>query len=190
MKRQSYLYRMVAAALLLGLILLFGLTPLGMWNFGVVYITLLCVPVIIGTLALGLRWGLLLAFGFGTVSLITGLRSPSGLVAPILSANVVWLVILCYVPRLIVPVTTYLTQQLVAKKNTALLAIPSAVGSLTNTILYLGFILIMYWLIGIDRPGFLATLGGIVLAGGLPEAAVAAIICPAVVLALKKAHLA
>ena len=107
MKMQSYLYRMVAAALLLGLILLFGLTPLGMWNFGVVYITLLCVPVIIGTLALGLRWGLLLAFGFGTVSLITGLRSPSGLVAPILSANVIWVIILCYVPRLIVPVKIF-----------------------------------------------------------------------------------
>lgn len=52
MKKQSSLYKMVAAALLLGLIFLFGLTPLGMWNFGVVYITLLCVPVIIGTLAL------------------------------------------------------------------------------------------------------------------------------------------
>lgn len=189
--RNEKIVRMTTAALLLGLILLFGLTPLGMWNFGVVYITLLAIPVVIGTLTLGPNWGFILAFCFGTVSFITGLKAPSGLVSPIVQASPLWLAVLCYVPRLIIPFTTWITFKTVIRKknNAALVSIPAAVGSLTNTVLYLGFILLLYWIVGYKDEKILATLGGIVLAGGLPEAGVSAIIVPAVYIALKKAKL-
>lgn len=190
--KKKKLTRMVTASLLLALILLFGLTSLGMWNFGIVYISLLCLPVIIGTVTLGLRWGCVLGLAFGAVSFFTNMRAPSALVAPILERGILWLILLCFVPRLMVPVITHLFVTLVNKhkKNTAFLFIPAIAGSLTNTFLFLGGILFLYTVIGVDNPTILTTLGSIVLAGGLPEAAVCGIVVPPVILALKKAHLA
>lgn len=189
--KKDELVRMTTAAFLLALILLFGLTPLGMWDFGVVYITLLCIPVVIGTLTLGPGWGFILAVAFGTVSFATGMRAPSGLVTPILQASPLWVIVLCFVPRMIIPFTTWFTFKAVfmKKEDCKLVSIPAAVGSLTNTILYLGFILILYWIVGYHDEKILATLGTIVLAGGLPEAFVSAIIVPAVYIALKRAKL-
>lgn len=191
MNKTLELRKMVIASLLLAFIILFGLTPLGMWNFGVVYITLMCIPVILGTLVLGQGYGMLLTIAFGTISLITGLRAPSALASPIYQRSPVLLAVLCYAPRLLVPLTTLLAKQLFVKNenDTKQLAIPCVVGSLTNTFFYLGLIPVLYIAIGFDNPTILSTLGGIVLAGGLPEAVACAIIVPAIIFALRKAKL-
>lgn len=190
MNTRNQLVRMASTALLMALIILFGLTSIGFINVGVVYITFLCIPVLIGTLALGLRAGLVLAICMGSVSLYTGLRAPSALVAPILEKNLLWVIILCYVPRLLVPLVADTVNRLVKNKGEKLAnPLAAGLGSLTNTVFYLGFLILFYWMLGIENPTLLATVGTITLTAGLPEAAAAAIISAPVLMALKKARL-
>ena len=189
MNRKSSVYRMAVLALLAALIFLFWY-GVGTINLGFIAITLSCLPVIIGAMALGLGQGLILALCFATISFITGLTRPSGLIAPIFGAHVLWGAVLCYIPRLLVPLTVRFVYRAVKnKKQKAWLAVPAAAGSLTNTVFFLGFILLMYALIGIENPELLGLIGTTVLVGGLPEAAVAALVCPPVILALRKARL-
>jgi len=184
------LVQMVTTALLMALILLFGLTPIGFINVGVVYITFLCIPVLIGTLALGLKTGLILGICMGSVSLFTGLRAPSALVAPILQKNILWVIILCYVPRLLVPMAAHGIRRLMAKENEKIsIPLAAGVGSLVNTIFYLGFMIVFYWLLGIENLTLLTTIGTITLTAGLPEAAAAALISTPILIALSKAGL-
>ena len=190
MNSRTKLTRMVTAALLMALIVLLGLTPLGFINVGVVYITLLCVPVIIGTLAMGAKTGLILGFCMGSVSLYTGLRAPSALTAPILQSGLIYLIILCYAPRLLVPLVTAGVRKAMNRRNEKLaLSAAAALGSLTNTVFYLGLILVLYIMIGLENPTLLATIGTVTLTAGLPEAVAAALISTPILIALKKAGL-
>ena len=190
MNNRKKLVQMVTTALLMALILLFGLTPIGFINVGVVYITFLCIPVLIGTLALGLKTGLILGICMGSVSLFTGLRAPSALVAPILQKNILWVIILCYVPRLLVPMAAHGIRRLTAKENEKIsIPLAAGIGSLVNTIFYLGFMIVFYWLLGIENPTLLTTIGTITLTAGLPEAAAAALISTPILIALSKAGL-
>ena len=189
MKNKNQLVRMVTAALLMALIVLLGLTPLGFINVGVIYVTFLCVPVIIGALAMERKIGLLLGFCMGSVSLDPGLRAPSALVSPILQSNILWVILMCYVPRLLVPLATVGVYRLLSRRPRAAVPAAAAVGSMTNTVFYLGLMLLFYRLLGIENPTLLTTLGTVVLTAGLPEAAAAALISAPVLLALEKAGL-
>ena len=62
-------------------------------------------------------------------------------------------------------------------------------GSLTNTVFYLGLMLLFYVWVGLENPTLLRTVGIVALTAGLPEAAAAAIITAPVLMALKKAGL-
>lgn len=185
------LTRMLTCALLMALIVLLGVTPIGFINFGVIYITFLCIPVVIGAMTLGLGSGLILGFCMGCVSLYTGLRAPSALVAPILQKHVVYVVLMCFAPRMLVPLVSCAVQRALDKRGKKRLAtaLGAAAGSLTNTALYLGMMLAFYRLLGIENAALLTTLGVIVLTAGLPEAAVAALISTPVIGALEKAGL-
>ena len=190
MNGKKNLMRLTTTALLLALIVLFGLTPLGFINVGVVYITFLCIPVIIGTLAMGMKQGVLLGVGMGAVSFYTALRAPSALVSPILQNSVAWVIILCFLPRLLVPLVTAGIHRCLKEKNEKLsYAAAAALGSLTNTVLYLGLLLVFYPLLGLENPGLLGTIATIALTAGLPEAAAAAVISAPILIALKKAGL-
>ena len=192
MNRQKKTIRMTTASLLIALIVLLGLTPLGFINVGVIYITFLCVPVILGAQAMGLKMGLILGLSMGCVSFYTGYTKPSALGLPILENSVLWLFPLCFVPRLLVPFVTDLIKKNMLKKRYAekdALVMSAGAGSLTNTVFYLGFLLIIYYLIGLGNGSILTTVIVIALTAGLPEAVAAAIICPAIYAALKKARL-
>lgn len=177
-------------ALLAALTVLLGMTPLGMLNLGFVYVTLLCLPVVIGTVILGVRDGLILSLCFATVSFFTGLNAPSALVAPLLAKNVAWVAALCYLPRLMIPlVTNFVYTRIKKKHEKPALVLSAFLGSLTNTVCYMGAMLLFYVLTGIDSAPLLSVLAGIVFGAGLAEAAVAAIVTYPVVRALQKTGL-
>ena len=93
--------QLVLTALFIALILLFGLTPIGMIPLGFINISLLGVPVVIGTLVLGLKTGLLLGFCFGTVSALSAFGiygTPSALAAALVAASPLLAALMCYVP--------------------------------------------------------------------------------------------
>lgn len=181
------LRKMTVTAIFVAIVVIMGLTPLGLINVGPIYVTLLCIPVIAGTLLLGVRSGLILGFSFGAVSFYTALRAPSPLVAPILLANVLYVAIMCFLPRLLIPIVAHaLHNRLKAGSQKRAITLSVLAGSFTNTFLYLGFMLLFYVLIGLDHAALLVTLGSIVLFAGVPEALVAALVTLPIVLAVSK----
>lgn len=186
MNRQT-LNRMVLLALFCALIVLLGLTPIGMIPLGFVYISLLAVPVVTGTMLMGFKSGLLLGLCFGLVSFGTALFRPSALAAPVLALSPLGTALMCVVPRLLIPVATHLCFRVLSRKgHKAAYAVSAAVGALTNTVFYLGTMLLLYLLLGIDAVPVLALIGGTgLIAGGL-EAAAAAVISTPVLTALQK----
>lgn len=183
---------MVLTALFMALILLLGFTPLGLIPLGFINVTILCIPVIIGTIMLGLKTGMILGFCFGSVSAVSAFGiagTPSALAATLVAANPFLALLMCYVPRLMVPVMVYGVYRLASfgKENfTVALPVAAAVGSLTNTVLYLGLMLLFYVMAGIEYANLLALIGGTGLIAGAAEAVAAAVITTPVVLALRK----
>ena len=185
---------LVLTALFLALILLLGLTPIGLIPLGFINVTVLCVPVIVGTLLLGLKTGLLLGFCFGAVSALSAFGiygTPSALAGALVAASPVLAAIMCFLPRLMVPVVAHRVYRLVSKGEPARKrAVPFAAvaGSLTNTILYLGLMLLFYVMMGINSEGVLTLIGGTGLIAGSSEAVVAALIATPVLAAVWSAQ--
>lgn len=178
-------------ALMIALTVILGLTPLGYIPIGAIEITLMCIPVVVGTLVLGLKPGLILGLAFGVTSLIKALTAPPALLVPLLDQPLV-LYTSVFLPRLLIPLTTWLVYQACQKLKPALsIGISAAVGSLTNTVFFLGLII----LLGADKvaEGFGMTVGAVIgtlatvgATNGLPEAAVAVIVTIPVVKALQR----
>ena len=180
--------KLVVTAMLIGIILLLGLTKIGMIPLGFINISILAIPVVIGTNLLGLNVGLILGVFFGGLSALSAFGiygAPSGLVAPILAASPALAAVLCFAPRLLVPVCTHLAGRLWGAERRGLI-LSAIVGSLTNTVFYLGMMLLFYVLLGLDAASVLAIIGGTgLIAGGL-EAAANALISTPVILAVRK----
>ena len=67
-------------------------------------------------------------------------------------------------------------------------AVPAAAaaGSICNTVLYLGLMLLFYVLCGIDTASVLSLIGGTALIAGTCEAVAAAVLCTPILLALRR----
>ena len=193
MNNRKKLFRMTAPALLMALVFLFGMTPIGLIPLGFINITVLCVPVIIGTITLGRRSGLMLGFCFGTTSTMSmvglSLTPPSALSSALFSVSPLCAVIMCYVPRLLVPIVTHGVYMLLSKAkrvSVLSLSLSATAGSLTNTVFYLGLMLLFYVFCGLDAASVLALIAGTGLIAGALEAVAAALITVPVVKALSK----
>ena len=240
------LHQFVLLSLFVALIFLLGLTPLGLIPLGVINVTLLCIPVAVGTIYMGWKRGLLLGLAFGATSFVSAMFiKPSALVQPLMAANMFYMIVMTFVPRLCVPLAVWGVYSLlnwVQKKlrhtrpiigalpyimlalGLALLVcilwgvssvyvqlaiailligvsvfallqkmrrhvvvgVAAACGSITNTILYLGSMLLFYKLCGIDSAKVLATIAAVAGGAGPAEAIAAAVICPPIVAAISK----
>ncbi|MDO5111579.1 MAG: ECF transporter S component [Clostridia bacterium] len=185
---------MVLHALFIALTLLLGMTPLGLIPLGFINVTILCIPVIVGTLLFGLRSGLLFGacMAISSILSMTGLSPlvpPSALASALFAVSPFLAIVMCLVPRLMIPVSTHLVYRLCARKKPETKAgiVPAAVaGSLTNTVLYLGLMLCFYVLAGLDAKPILGLIGGVGLIAGSLEAVAAALIATPVTIALRK----
>ncbi len=180
------------AAIFLALILLLGLTPIGLIPLGFVNVTTLCIPVIVGTLLLGLKTGLVLGLCFGAISAMSAFGiygTPSALASALVAASPVLAAVMCFLPRLLIPVTTHFVYKLIARDREAYVrAVPVAAvaGSLTNTVFYLGLMLLFYVIMGINSEKVMALIGGTGLIAGTSEAIVAALLSTPILAALWK----
>ncbi len=184
--------KLVLYALFIALIFVLGLTPLGLIPLGFINVTILCIPTIIGTIVLGMKGGLLLGFFFGLASTLSAfgvsLVPQSALAAMLLGASPVYVIVMCFVPRLLVPVVTSLVYRLSSRNGrTSVGVVPAAIlGSLTNTVFYLGLMLLFFTISGLDSTPVLAIIGGTGLIAGSLEALAAALIATPCVAALMK----
>ena len=172
---------LVLTAILIAITLIFGFTPIGYipTPFGVV-ITLMCLPVIIGSLTLGWKAGLSLAVLFAITSIA---KIPSDVFGPtLLAANPLGTLAMIIVPRLLIPLTTVGVSRLMRTKRELLnLGVASVVGSLTNTALYLGLLYAFFSSIMAKE-----IILSVALLNGILEAVVAGVVCAPVVRALRK----
>ncbi|MGI6725803.1 MAG: ECF transporter S component [Christensenellales bacterium] len=183
---------LAVTAILVALIFVFGLTPLGLIPLGFINVTILALPVIVGTLALGLNSGLILGFFFGLASLLSvlglSLTPPSSLAGTLLAASPVLTVIMCFLPRLLVPLFTHLVYKALSYKTDKKFSIPVAavIGSMTNTVFYLGLMYLFYQFAALDATKVVNLILGVAFIAGISEAAVSALLSFPIMIALEK----
>ena len=199
--------KMVLTGIFSAIIIVMASVPfLGFIPLGVINVTIIHVPVIIGAILLGPKYGSFLGFMFGLCSFLNAtLRptSPSAFVfTPFLANGNLGSLVICFLPRILIGVTSYYTysgiRALFRKKGpgntgkshrgeTAALAAAGVVGSLTNTLLVMNLIFVFFTdtyaqAVGVTE-GALALywfIMGIIGANGIPEAIAAAFITAAV----------
>lgn len=186
-------HQLVLTAMFVALTLLLGLTPAGLIPLGFINVTILCVPVIVGTLLLGFKRGLILGACFGIASTLSmfgmSMTPPSALASALAAKSPLLAILMCMAPRMMIPVSVSAVYKLFTRgKGRSVKAVPFAAvaGSLTNTILYLGMMLWFYILVGLDASGILTLITGTALIAGGSEAVVAAVISGAVLFAIWK----
>ncbi len=196
---------MTLTSLFIALIAILSFTPFGLISLGIINVTILAIPVIIGTILLGLQPGLVLGLAFGLISTLSMITTPKSLLATTLyAANPLFAILMCIVPRVLIPVVTWLVFRAVSGKNphrAAALPIAAVAGSATNTVFYLGLMLLFYHIIGFGDEAVstaLATrdllsfdmllkfIAGLTASAGIPEAIAAAILTTPIVMALWK----
>ncbi len=197
-RNKTTLRTLIMTALFIAIMLALQLTGLGLINLGIINITFYCTLIAIGTLSIGLVPGLVMAFVFAAISFWKALSAPSGLVLPIIQLGGVGVAacfLMSFVPRLLVPLAVHFASKTFGKKKPYVgMTVGAVLGSLTNTVLYLGILLLSYALListysGINEKGFagiLTVVGGVVLYGGIPEAVAAGLLVPPIVTAIKK----
>ncbi|MEG2360520.1 MAG: ECF transporter S component [Christensenella sp.] len=168
-------------AILIAITLIFGFTPIGYiaTPFGIV-ITLMCLPVIIGTLTLGWKAGLALAALFAITSIA---KIPTDVFGPTLLAyNPFMLMVNIIVPRILIPFVVFGVYRAMRTKSELVnIGVAAVMGSLTNTVLYLMFLYVFFSTVVAG-----AVILSVALLNGIIEAVVAALLCPPIVRALKK----
>ena len=204
MNQSQKTMKLVMAGVLTAIIIIMAFVPyLGYIPLGVINATIIHVPVIIGAILLGPRYGAFFGLVFGITSLIKNTINPnltSFVFSPFYSAgefsgNFCSLII-CLVPRILIGVVAYYVFQLVMaicrqiagkeKKNHHIsqivsLAIAGVAGSMTNTLLVMNLI---YRFFGSEYAAatgkayetLYSAILAIIVGSGIPEAIVAGIL--------------
>ncbi len=191
----------VLTAMFTAIIFLLAFVPyLGYIPLGVINATTIHIPVIIGAIFLGPKKGAFLGAMFGVTSLMNNTFKPSPtsfVFSPFMSAGLeengflaaVKSLAVCFLPRILIGVTAYyafvLLYKLTKNKKAISYIAGGLIGSLTNTILVMGGI---YLLFGeayaaardIEFSALYGVIMGIIGANGVPEAIVACLITAAV----------
>ena len=196
--------RLTTAGIFAGLVFLLGMTPYGLIPLGFINLTIVHIPVIVGAMVTDKKTALALGASFGLASTLAAfglsLAAQSGLAVILLGYSPIAVIIMCMLPRLAVPMTTRLTYNTLCKtlrvdvngrinkkKHSIAITAAAVVGSLTNTVLYLGIMGIFFAIFGIWSK-FAAIFSITMLIGASSEAIAAALIANAVVPALKKSN--
>ncbi len=146
MKRKNQILSLTVAAMFIALIAVLSLTPIGYLKIGVIEISFLVLPVILGGILLGKWGGLLLGTAFGVTSLIQCFgMSPFG--AAIFGISPAFTVIVCLLPRMLLGFCGAWLFEALSKTK-----LPTAVSgglsglcaSLLNTVGFVGLLVLLF----------------------------------------------
>ncbi len=175
--KQGKITYMAQLALLLAILLVMAFTPLGYLNIGPLSVTFLVIPVVIGSVILGLKAGAFLGFAFGVTSFAQCFGiSPFG--TALMGINPLYTALICLVPRVLVGVLAWAIYRVMRGEKAACYA-ASMVGSLTNSALFLGGVLLFF-----GNTDYIRAFGGnafeILMTLGLINAVVEVLVCSVV----------
>lgn len=162
-----------------------GYIPLGIMNATIIHIT-----VIIGAVVLGVKEGMLLGLVFAFTSLYrnTLMPNPTSFVfSPFVSIGTYSgdfrSLIVCFVPRILIGLSSAFVFYFLHKRNKTKVALISAglVGSLVNTIFVMSFIYLLFghdyaMAVGKDIDGLVSMILMIIFTQGIAEAIVSAVL--------------
>lgn len=200
----------VRCAICCAVILLWGLTY--GWVPGLASMTLTHIPVLICCMLFGLKESLIFGACFGLVSFIRCFMTPDVFANVVLGTaannfgplNVLYIVLLIFLPRILAALFAYLVYRAFAGLKNRTVAtfvgsgVGAAVGSLTNTVLFLGgfYLICGQQLAAVaHEAGFiseatmnalLACLLGVAGTSGVIEAITAVVVCVLVVYPLRR----
>lgn len=197
---------LVLAAVFVAIIIILAFTPIGYIPLGFMNATIIHVPVIIGAIILGPKYGGFLGMVFGLTSLWKNTNMPNAtsfVFSPFIKMGEYGgnfgSLIICMVPRILIGIVAYYVFRAVLKacngkkgKRTIALAAAGVAGSLTNTLLVMNLI---YLFFGKEygaaakglTEGVYSVILGIICLNGIPEAIVSGILTVAISQALYKA---
>lgn len=151
MKAHSSTRKLVQFSLLLAIEIILGVTPLGFIMVPPVSITLMHIPVIIGSIVMGPMYGMLLGGSFGIISLLKAIFSAVSpidlLFNPVASGNPVASVVMSVLPRIILGLLPALLFNLLNKKlkhRTITIGISAIASTVVHTLLVLLFLFLFF----------------------------------------------
>ena len=111
-------FKLTGTAMLLALIMIAGFVPIiGYIPIGAIKMTWIVVPVVIGTLAFGLRSGVILAFAFAGTSLIQVWMPGDWLGLQLMSISAWKMIAIIFLPRFLIPFVTYGVYRILISKG-------------------------------------------------------------------------
>lgn len=194
-KANKGLLMMVFMGLFTAIIFLLGLTPIGYLKVGVIEITFLTVPVILGAILFGAKAGAFLGLMFGVTSFIQCFGM-SAFGATLMGINPLFTAIVCIVSRVLMGWLTGLIFSGFEKKGKTkgvfAFGFTSLCGALLNTIFFVGLLILCFWntefiqsIAGGDIMKFLVAIVGL---NGVVEAIVVTILGAAISKVLYSLH--
>lgn len=187
--KNKHLLAMVKLAMLVALLMIFCFTSIGFLKIGIVEITFNMIPVVIGAIVIGPAAGAFLGALFGAASFWQCFgQSTFGTL--LFGVNPFFTVLICFVPRILAGLIPGLIFRAMTKKkdNIAAYFVSAAVGSLTNTVLFVGGFCLLFkdTMLGMASDNGLSPLAFIATAF-LLNAAVELVANTAIVAAVSKA---
>lgn len=170
---------------LIGIMLLIDITHLGYFTFGVISVTSMHIPVLIGAFIGGWRYGGILGLAFGLTSFFRSLQGGEGLMTPFFMNPLVSIL-----PRLLFGLLAgYLADVLRGKNPFLHYALPAVLTTMAHTTLVMGSIYIIYGqqlsqMVGKSMAAVRSMILLVFATNGLPEAVFAALITTPVLAAL------
>lgn len=169
---------MTMIAILGAIILVLGFTHIGIIHLAIIPITLLHIPVLIGSIVEGPKVGIPVALIFGLFSFVHAIIEPSPVSFIFMNP------IISIIPRIMIGIVSsysFILFNRVIKNQTVTIGLSAFLGSVTNTILVMGLIYIMYAdnfasIFKLSQTTTSYTILGIMLTNGLAESLVGVII--------------
>jgi Predicted membrane protein len=146
-KSHAKTVRLVQLAVLSAIIVLMAVTPLGYLKAGVISISFLAIPVVIGGIVCGPLYGGILGAVFGLTSFVQCFGADAFGTA-LMEINPVATFIMCIVPRILIGVFAGLVFKALIKTKmpkAAVFSISSLIGALTNTIFFIGLLFVFFY---------------------------------------------
>ncbi len=206
MKKISKMQNLALMSLFAGIIFMLALSGFGYIQLGIIRATIIHIPVIVGSILFGPKKGAFLGFLFGVTSFITNTSTP-GLLSfafsplipiPGTDRGSIRALAICFIPRILVGVVPFyifhLFQSLYkGKKRLLSFAIAGIAGAVTNTLLVMGGIYILFkdsYAAAMEIPTTIVfqTVLTVIFTNGIPEALFAGIITSALCRALMSNH--
>lgn len=144
-KNKEKIYKLTLTAVLTALIFVLAFTPLGYLKIGVVSITFITIPVVIGAVIGGPSVGAVLGLMFGITSFIQCFGMDA-FGTTLFGINPIYTAIMCLVPRILMGLLCGLIYKAFAAKHANIGTIVTSFGGgFINTVLFVGFLLLLFY---------------------------------------------